>query len=357
MASVADYAEQDVVLSIPEFAKGGVPAMITPGTIRTHSELVKWVKENRSYIDALLVEHGAVLFRGFPVGDAQDFEDVALGVDPGLQNDYLGTSPRDAVTKYVFSASELPGFYPIPQHCEMTFLKNPPDRLFFFCDIAPSSRGGETPLADFQRVWEDLPEEVRDAFATRGLKIIRNYSGPDSTGRDLWKLKPWHEMFHTTDREEVTRRCREEGFEPIWRNDDHLTLISYQPAIKAHPVTGRDVWFNHSQVFHLSTASSELARAALLDGNVRSGALSLVASLMVAVRRRLKDAELQSMHCQFGDGGEIPDAYMEEVRNAIWRNLVRYRWQEGDVICIDNHRVSHGRMPYKGPRRVLVAWA
>ena len=72
--------------------------------------------------------------------------------EPVLQNDYLGTSPRNALTEFVFSASELPPHFPIPQHCEMSFVARPPRRLFFSCLVPSSGPGGETPLADFRRV-------------------------------------------------------------------------------------------------------------------------------------------------------------------------------------------------------------
>ena len=342
---------------IPGFSRGGVPLVVEPRRDTSLDGLVSWIADEREVLAGYERTHGAVLFRGFDVTSPEDFERVALAVRPDLKNDYLGTSPRDAVTTYVFSASELPPFYPIPQHCEMSFTANPPERLFFYCDVAPRSRGGETPLVDFSRVYETIRADVRQEFERRGLRIIRNYSGPGSQDRDLWKLKPWHEMFGTTDREAVTARAIEEGFEPIWRDDDRLTLLSEQPAVRRHPESGVPVWFNHSQVFHLTTASSELLRAGLVDLNVRSLALAAFAGAMVAVRRRVVPAELQAMHCTFRDGGEIPDAMMAEVRNAIWRNLIRYRWQRGDAIVIDNFRVSHGRMPYSGPRRVLVAWA
>jgi hypothetical protein len=34
---------------------------------------------------------------------------------------------------------------------------------------------------------------------------------------------------------------------------------------------------------------------------------------------------------------------------------VREPWRNGDVMLIDNMAVSHGRDPYRGSRRVLVA--
>ncbi len=47
----------------------------------------------------------------------------------------------------------------------------------------------------------------------------------------------------------------------------------------------------------------------------------------------------------------------EAVRAAIWKNLVAFQWQLGDVLAIDNRSVSHGRMPYRGPRSIAVCWA
>ncbi len=120
--------------------KGKLPLLVEPlrREGRPVPALVSWLSARRAWIDERLVEHGAILLRGFAVDGAEDFERVVRAVEPGLKNDYLGTSPRNALTEYVFSASELPPYYPIPQHCEMSFIKEPPARLFFSC-LVPST--------------------------------------------------------------------------------------------------------------------------------------------------------------------------------------------------------------------------
>jgi hypothetical protein len=45
------------------------------------------------------------------------------------------------------------------------------------------------------------------------------------------------------------------------------------------------------------------------------------------------------------------------VRDVVWRHLVPTPWQRGDVVAIDNHSTSHGRLPYEGPRHIAVCWA
>jgi alpha-ketoglutarate-dependent taurine dioxygenase len=336
------------------------PLVIEPEARRARDAawLAGWLRNHAAYVEAQLVEHGALLLRGFEVRTPQQFEDVARAVSSELKNDYLGTSPRDALSPYTFSASELPPYYPIPAHCEMSFTKRPPRRLFFCCLVPNAAPGGETPLVDFRGVWRDLDPEVRARFEAKGVRNIRNYVGPQGGSRfDLWKLKRWDEMFQTTDRTEVERKCAENGFEATWKSEGRLALINTQPAMKRHPKSGVPVWFNHTQVFHLDAAASEYRRVAARLGKKRYLALGKFAALAVALKRRFVAADDQAMHCTFGDGSPISSSDIESLYDAIWRNMVAFPWQRGDVTVIDNDAVAHGRMPYSGPRRIAVAWS
>jgi pimeloyl-ACP methyl ester carboxylesterase/alpha-ketoglutarate-dependent taurine dioxygenase len=339
---------------------GGLPLVIepAPGADRGTDALVRWMGEHRAFLEERLVAHGAVLLRGFAVADARAFERVARATGAELENRYLGTSPRDALTDHVFSASELPAFYPIPQHCEMSFVARPPRRVFFCCLVPSGGPGGETPLADFRRVYRDLDPEVRARFVAKGVRNVRNYAGPGGGARlDLWKLKRWDEMFGTPDRAEVERLCRENGFDFAWRPGGALRLVNVQPAARLHPGTGEPVWFNHAQVFHLSAVPAEYRRIAARLGRLRYAALAGVAEAAVRVRSRTSGDLDQAMHCTYGDGTPIPDGDMDRVRDAIWKNMVFFKWRQGDVLVIDNAAVAHGRMPYEGPRKIAVAWA
>lgn len=333
------------------------PAWIVEVPAGTTAEaLAGWVTEHHDAIEARLLNHGAVVMRGAAVDTPERFEAVASAAIPDLEEEYLGTSPRAGRTRRVFNASELPGYYPIPQHCEMTFIANPPRRIVFGCLVAPAT-GGETPLVDFRAVLAQMDPAVRERFERGGVRIIRNYEGPSSTGRDLWKMKRWDEMFGSTDRDEVERKARAEGFEPSWRDGDRLRLISDHQAVHAHPDSGVPVWFNHSQVFHLSAAPGEYRRILAMRPGPRNLALWAFANLMVAAKRRFVRTEDQALHCTHVDGTEIADADMEHVRDLIWKNMVLLPWRQGDVVLLDNRSVSHGRLPYKGPREVVVGWS
>jgi len=336
----------------------GLPLVIQPTADADLGRLCDWLRASADSVQERLATHGALLLRGFPVHDAPAFERLARAIDDGLKNEYLGTSPRNGLTDYVFTASELPPFYPIPQHCEMSFVAHPPRRVFFCCLLAPAPDSGETPLVDFRAVWRDLDPAVRERFTRGGIRIVRNYSGPQGGSRfDLWQLKRWNEMFLTTDRAAVEAKCREEGFQVEWRPNGGLRLISTQPVYRDHPRTGERVWHNHTQVFHLSAAAGEYRRIARLRPTWRHRGLALVTRALVGAQRALRAADDQAMHCTYADGHEIPDADMEHVRDLIWRHLVITPWRRGDVLAIDNHSVAHGRLPYRGPRQVAVCWA
>ncbi len=337
---------------------GGLPLFVEANGQPDVERLCGWLRDQPEWIEQTLTEHGALLFRGFDVTEPSAFERVARAVDDDLKKEYLGTSPRDALTEYVFSASELPGFYPIPQHCEMTFIANPPRRVFFCCLVEPEQGSGETPLADFRKVYRDLDPAVRERFEKGGIRIVRNYAGPEGSGKlDPWKLKRWDEMFQTADRTVVEAKCHEQGFDASWGPRSTLRLVSTQPAVRRHPVTGEPVWHNHSQVFHLSAAPGEYARIYELRPRLRHWLTWRLSQILVDVQRRTREPDAQSMHCTYMDGTEIAGSDMEAVREAIWKNLVITPWRRGDIVAIDNHSVAHGRLPYRGPRQIAVCWA
>jgi alpha-ketoglutarate-dependent taurine dioxygenase len=334
-----------------------LPLVISAGGERDPERLVAWLGRHAAWVAERLRAVGAILFRGFAVDGPSAFERIARAIDGDLKREYLGTSPRNALTPYVFTASELPPFYPIPQHCEMSFIRHPPRHLFFCCLVEPAAGGGETPLADFRRVLRDLDPELVARFEQRGLRIVRNYSGPGGGGRfDLWKLKRWDEMFGTTDRALVEAKCRAEGFTPAWAADGGLRLVSTQPVTRAHPETGEPVWHNHSTTFHLSQARGEYRRIVRLRPTLRHWLLLQVARGLERLQRRRPSDEL-AMQCTHRDGSEIAEADVEAIRDVVWRHLVVFPWRRGDVLAIDNYAVAHGRLPYRGPREIAVCWA
>jgi alpha-ketoglutarate-dependent taurine dioxygenase len=106
-------------------------------------------------------------------------------------------------------------------------------------------------------------------------------------------------------------------------------------AIARHPETGDTAWFNQAHLFHVSAQDPSLAK------------------MMIA---KFKEDGLPR-NSYYGDGTPIEDAVLAEIRAAYAKAEVAFPWQRGDVIMIDNMLVSHGRRPFKGARKTLVAMA
>ena len=243
------------------------------------------------------------------------------------------------------------------QHCEMSFLAKPPRKLFFFCHVEPKD-GGETPICDFRKVIAQMDPKIKKDFIEKGIKTLRNY---DSAKRKhslrLFQLKKWNEMFHTTKHEEVEEKCTEYGIEVEWKRNDRLRLINRQPATIRHPKTGEEVWFNHLQVFHAEAAAIEYEQIVKARKLRRWKRINSALHIVTTVKRIFARPENYPMHVTFLDGSPIPKSYVRHVEELIWKNLSIFQWKKGDVLAIDNFSTSHGRLPYSGPRDILVCWA
>ncbi|MFK7898782.1 MAG: TauD/TfdA family dioxygenase [Myxococcota bacterium] len=356
-------ASTTTAADMPWSVRGELPLVFEPRSdapeAKSIDALAQGLEKHADWVRDRLVEHGAFRFRGFDAEKPEDFERIARVVSPALGNDYMGTSPRGALTDYVFNASELPDYFPIPQHCEMSFCAEPPTHLFFYCMDEPAPDSGETPLCDFRKVWRDLDAGVRDRFIEGGIRIVRNYASPHEDAdaeANPNQLKSWPEIFNTTDRAEVEAQCRAEGFTPEWSEGDALKLVSTQPVSKDHPISGETAWYNHITTFHLTTALSEYKRIAAYRPTERHQGLVQIATTLEE-RLRQQPGEAQAMHSTRLDGSEFPPEDLEHVRDVVWQNLVVESWKKGDILAIDNASVSHGRLPYEGDRRIVVCWS
>jgi len=195
----------------------------------------------------------------------------------------------------------------------------------WFCCFKAASQGGETPIADCERVLAQLPRDIVDEFTRRGLVYIRNYGG--GLGLD------WPEVFRTRDTGEVESRCKDLGLHWRWEDGERLRTWSKRPAVMPHPISGRPLWFNQITHWHPSC----------LPPLVRSALTETVAT------------EELPRNVVFGDGAAIPDEMVTAVCQAYEACEVSYPWREGDVLLLDNMRVCHARNRYSGTRKLAVA--
>jgi alpha-ketoglutarate-dependent taurine dioxygenase len=288
--------------------------------------LIEQVVIGRDHVQDRLHESGAVLLRGFDVGGIDGFAAAvrALSGEPLPYTER--SSPRTSVGGHVYTSTDYPPTEEIFFHNENSYQTSWPMTLFFHCVRPPRERGA-TPLSDVRRVLNAIDPSVRDEFSRRGWMLVRNFDAEFGL--------PWQEVFSTQDRNEVTRYCTSNGIGAEWKANNQLRTTAIRNAIHRHPQTGDEVWFNHAAFFHLSTLPSDAQEG---------------------LRELFAEEDLPS-NTYFGDGGIIPGDVMEHIRGCYRDAAVRFDYQEGDVLIVDNMLTAHGREPFTPPREIVVAMA
>jgi len=281
------------------------------------------IRRNRDWVESLLHSSGAVLFRGFPIHSAQDFNEfvVAFGYE---ELPYVGgAAPRTNVLGRVFTANESPPDQPIPFHHEMAQVPEYPAKLFFYCEVEPAV-GGETPIVlshlIYKKMAEQFPDFVKKLEET-GLLYIRILGEDDDPSSPIGR--GWHSTFLTKDKNEAEKRAARLGTKLEWLEDGGVkTIMGPIPAIKVDRSRGRKIWFNS----------------------------------MVAAFTGWKDARNDPEKAvTFGDGTPLPTDVILACLRILDEEAVAIPWHRGDVLLLDNLAVLHSRRSFEPPRRVLAS--
>ncbi|MGA2837799.1 MAG: TauD/TfdA family dioxygenase [Acidimicrobiales bacterium] len=329
MSGVRDIRRQAV--SLDETMVSSAPidgtetlSVFTP--LRPGVSLSSWAEEHRTEVEDQLLVDGAVLFRGFELDSPAVFEAAAGALAPaGLHGDY-GDLPREASDGNVFLSTPYPDDLQIHFHNESSHLSTWPLRIFFNCAIAAHD-GGETPILDCRRIYSELDRSLIDEFESKGLTYIRNFT----PGIDV----AWQSFFGTSDRLEVEQRCHRTNARCEWIGDDALRVHQDAAAVRDHPVTGERVLFNQVLLHH----------PAAVPGATRDALLEIY------------EPDALPRNVTFGDGTAIADEAINYLVDEYEARSVRFTWEVGDMLMLDNMLVSHARAPFVGPRKILVAMA
>jgi len=284
--------------------------------------------EEGDWLREKLLECGALLLRGLPAATIESFARFVRLFGGREPLDYVGgASPRVKLGGGVYTSTEYPEHYSLTLHNELSYTYRWPAHLFFCCVTAPTAGGGETPIADSRALLRRLDPAVVSLFKSKKIEYERNLSG-DASSRYSWQA-----AFETTDGAAVEEYCREGGVSFRWGDDGGLRLREVRPATVAHPATGEEVWFNQADGFHPSALDAETYRSIVSTAG----------------------EEGLRLNARFGDGSAIERAALDHVREAARAEMVLVPWRAGDVLVLDNLLTAHGRMPFTGPRKILLA--
>lgn len=332
---MAQFSEQTRTSPITD---GPLPLLVEPVdvSLRAPHAFAGWLADNEAAIRGALLHYGGVLLRGFAIGDADDFAQLAERF-PTFELGYAGgATPRAAIKGKVFEASRILSHRHIMLHQEMAYLPHYPSKLAFFCRKT-AAEGGETVIGDMRRLTSLLPRRLRDEIAARGVKHTRNFRTPELLGgreNPAFNHRTWQQAFYTEDRAEAEAACRAQGLSYAWLDDGSLSVVHSTPGFLDHPVTGDRIWFNHiaSQVIHPRWMLDDFPAFHAVYG----------------------DDLPRPTDTRYGDGGRIADEDFELIHDLLDEITVAFPWQDGDIMILDNILTAHGRAPFSGERDVQV---
>jgi alpha-ketoglutarate-dependent taurine dioxygenase len=301
-----------------------VLACQTPGA--SLEDAAAWVRANRDALIAQASEHGAILFRGFPVQTAEDFDAFVAALE--LPNFPYSKSLSNAVrvnwTERVFSANEAPPSVTIYLHHEMAQTPMFPAQILFFCQTA-AEEGGETPICRsdvlYERLAEKCPEFIHNC-ETKGLQYTNVMPGENDAQSGMGRS--WQSTLGATTREGAEARLAELGYSWKWHDDGCLQATTpVLPAVRELS-NGRKAFFNQ----------------------------------LIAAFQGWKDVRNDPAKAiRFGDGSPLDQIATTLAAQLAEELTFDVPWQSGDVVFMDNCVAMHGRRAFRGTRKVLASLA
>jgi alpha-ketoglutarate-dependent taurine dioxygenase len=286
---------------------------------------IAWAQTEHAQVTRRLTASGAILFRGFPITDAQEFDRFVAAFDYPIftYEESLSNAVRINITPRVFTANEAPSSFTIRLHHEMAQTPIYPGKLFFYCEQAPEE-GGATSLCRsdtfLAAVRKQLPEFAADC-AAKGLCYSHILPAADDPGSGMGRS--WRSTFSVDSRTAAEARMRTLSYRWEWLADGGLQVTTPPlPAVRTAP-GGQQVFFNQ-----------------------------LVAVSAWRDSRNDPDSSL----C-YGDGTRMDWDALTAAATLADEQAYDLCWQPGDVALVDNFLVMHGRRPFVGARRVLAAFA
>lgn len=255
-----------------------------------------------SAIRGLIESHGAVLLRGFETS-LEGFATLARSL---CSTSVFNESPnRELLAEGVQIQSVDLGGDPFPLHPEMAREPWRPDLAMFAC-LDPPSVGGQTNLCDGIAIAEKLPPELRRELEGKRLFYIRPAS-PEM-------LRYW------------------------------LGTNAPDDALLANPPENCPYWFRRSPNGVLRGFTRPVLEPTLFDTR------PAFANFLLFARDYLRLTRIPLL-----DGQVFADEMVDTIRSVARSLTYSHRWQQGDVVLLDNSRFMHGRKAIADPGERRIA--
>jgi len=232
-------------------------------------------------------------------------------------------------TSFVDSAAGAPSELKIQFHNEMAYATDFP-KYVTFAMVHQADLDGTTILADNVMVQSSMSEMLLNKFRMLGVQYIRHLHHESECDAPDYYMS-WQGAFQTDSLEEAMKRGNnKDTFSMVEQCSDSRRLrhTLWCPVFHTHP--------EHGEVFFNSVLNRH---GSWMDGH--------------AHWTPVPNSE-RPYHCLWGDGTELSQDELTEIRRVYEDRTEYVSLHPGDVLVLDNLRVVHGRTPYSGKSRRLL---
>jgi len=301
--------------------------------VKDNSELSSVFQDISDLLERNLVNYGAILISNFNI-DKHMFADFITSTNRTVFNYAGGNAAREEYDDApgIMNATDDPAEVTIEPHLEMSYSKTMPARIYFTCENAPKiGEDGQTTICDKELVTKLLDKKIVGRLWTEGVRYHR-FLPCGNVKKDY--IYTWQKAFHTKTRVEAEYRATLLGYDVQWKANGTLSLSNVVPAVRNHPVTGKEIWCNQS------AAANKTYYLDIPD-----------------MYKSHYSTEDVPGHTTFANGDEIPMPVLDHIRATTYKCNYGHSWTKGDLMVLDNCRVAHGRIgfPNKCKRKLHVA--
>ncbi|WP_248277173.1 TauD/TfdA family dioxygenase [Brasilonema octagenarum] len=334
-----------------------LPLVIEPVKEKSFAVLKALLKESAQWFNKQLDTYGAILFRGFEVEGAEQFQKALELLNIELESVYhFGSAHRVRITEKVFTSSEAPPDVIIAPHNELNMVPVRPGVLAFFCQVQPDLYG-ETPIINTEKLFYDLSPSLQHKIGNFPQQFVRYVPN------HLLEM-----VFEDLSPEEITKLLQEQGFDFNWEEDGSISFeCSYIPLF-SHPRTSRlcfglsivdclvsREWYrNIGQRYSFKQRLYYNLLPAKLYKNIQQRATT-TATVVDGSQKRTSTLNAYFLN-KDGQSTNMTEAEAKELGQAEWKNAVIFQWKQGDILVIDNLQVAHSRLNTKLKRKILTAF-
>jgi hypothetical protein len=316
------------------------------------NSLEEWMKQNAEFIKKEISVYGGIFLQGFNINSPKEFDSIAKIVEPNLCKTHdFDDSARMWFTKNIYQAfpvSITKDDFSVDYHNEDGFMPYVPSTIML-CSISPADFGGESIFSDCRKVFQTLPNELKEKFIKNNIK--NSFSLPDSVFLTNSRIPK--------NKEEIAKLAKKYGATEVYRIDDSTTRFTFETPSVIQDSLKAPVWFGRAHQADILPKIIDIWHSYNFRKNIFSTLKSYYLILKTIFEHFWNSLSLlwisdkNKIVYSYDNGKKISLLDQIKIRQAHWKNSTILSLEKGDAIILDNRLVTHGRMPYKGRRELL----